>query len=174
MPVSTTLLLLSDGVYWQKCDQVAFSSLAYVRPHHRCWCFIKIFENVWIVVMKRERRIITVTTSTPLRSSLLRFSDLQHNNTPVAHFLLRWRATSDFLKPSKLKRRLARRLAAATSARWLPLVRVSLLLRPSLSLRSWSSSESVARRAFALLKERVGEGVGSGAEVEERAETISD
>lgn len=76
----------------------------------------------------------------------------QHHNSLAAHFLLRWRATSDFLKPSKLKRRLAKRLAAATSARLLPLVRVSLLPRPSLSLRSWSSSESVARRAFSLLR----------------------
>lgn len=76
----------------------------------------------------------------------------QHRNSPVTHFLLRCRATSDFLKPSKLKRRLARRLAAATSAQRLPLVRVSLLPRPSLSLRSWSSSESVARRALSRLK----------------------
>lgn len=33
----------------------------------------------------------------------------------TAHFLLRWRATSDFLKPSRLKRRLARRPAASVS-----------------------------------------------------------
>lgn len=70
----------------------------------------------------------------------------------TAHFLLRWRATSDFLNPSRLKRRFAKRLAAATSAWRLPLVRVSLLLRPSLSLRSWSTSGSEASRAFSLLK----------------------
>lgn len=71
----------------------------------------------------------------------------------TAHFLLRWRATSDFLNPSRLKRRFAKRLAAATSAWRLPLVRVSLLLRPSLSLRSWSTSGSEAIRAFSLLKQ---------------------
>lgn len=74
------------------------------------------------------------------------------NQVLTAHFLLRWGATSDFLNPSRLKRRLAKRLAAATSAWRLPLVRVSLLLRPS---RSTSGSE--ASRAFSLLKTGVTE-----------------
>lgn len=80
-------------------------------------------------------------------------NDAGYNLVLRAHFLLRWRATSDFLNPSRLKRRLAKRLAAATSAWRLPLVRVSLLLRPSLSLRSWSTSGSEASRAFSLLKQ---------------------
>lgn len=100
-----------------------------------------------IIAMRKSNGIIILHIFRHLKHSP------QHINPPAAHFLLRCRATSDFRKPSKLKRRLARRLAAATSARWLPLVRVSLLPRPSLSLRSWSSSESVARRAFSLLKE---------------------
>lgn len=154
-------------VYWLKCrfqthychtlETIQFMLLlSNVRPHHPCW--FNLMNNaetrvVWFVVIERRNQIMTVTTCTPL------FSDPQHTNTLAAHFLLRWRATSDFLKPSKLKRRLARRLAAATSAWWLPLVSVSLLLRPSLSLRSWSSSESVARRALSLLRGWVGAGV---------------
>ena len=82
--------------------------------------------------------------------------NLCHENSLLAHFLLRCRATSDFLKPSKLKRRLARRLAAATSARWLPLVRVSLLPRPSLSLRSWPRPAAGPRRALPLRGARRG------------------
>lgn len=111
---------------------------------------------LFLGLQPREEKELKTNTSL----LLFWFSETLHlattcSNSPATHFLLRWRATSDFLKPSRLKRRLARRLAAATSAQRLPLVSVSLLPRPSLSLRSWSSSESVARRALSLLREEM-------------------